>query len=93
LRNKYRDNKSREMINELHFYHRTTYMGERGDYYVRQEKSFRYPADFMSDIIDGMASDKTKMPSCSDQYEFKPALSQHVSMYIMWLIISILLFE
>jgi hypothetical protein len=78
LRNKYRDDKRRQVINDLHFYHRTTYMGERKTYYERQEKSNRYSNDFMSDISDGMASDKTVVPSFSDQYEFKPALKQHV---------------
>lgn len=53
-------------------------MGERKTYYERQEKSNRYSNDFMSDISDGMASDKTVVPSFSDQYEFKPALKQHV---------------
>jgi len=54
-------------------------MNERQTYYDRQEKAMRYQSDFMSDIGDGMASDKTTVPSCSDQYEFKPALKQHVS--------------
>jgi hypothetical protein len=66
------------MINDLHFFHRTTYMGERQTYYDRQEKSSRYQNEFMSDIGDGMASDKTTVPSLSDQYDFKPALKQHV---------------
>jgi hypothetical protein len=78
LRNKYRDDKRRKIINDLHFYHRTTYMGERKTYYERIEKASRYPGDFMSDISDGMASDKTTVPSFSDQFDFKPALSQHV---------------
>ena len=54
-------------------------MGERKTYYERIEKSSRYPDAFMSDIGDGMASDKTKVPAFSDQYDFKPALPQHVS--------------
>lgn len=53
-------------------------MGEREAYYERIEKSLRYSCEFMSDISDGMASDKTSVPSCSDRFEFKPALSQHV---------------
>ena len=32
----------------------------------------------MSDISDGMAGDKTKVPSLSDAYEFNPPLSMHV---------------
>ena len=78
LRNKYRDSKRRDMINELHHFHRVTYMAERQTYYDRQEHSRRYPGHAMSDIGDGMASDKTTVPSCSDQFEFKPALKQHV---------------
>ena len=58
-------------------------MGERESYYERQEKSFRYPGDFMSDIGDGMATDKTSVPSMSDKYEFKPALSQHVRLTVV----------
>jgi hypothetical protein len=54
-------------------------MGERLTYYDRQEEARRRPGDFMSDIGDGMASDKTTVPCFSDQYEFKPALKQHVS--------------
>ena len=53
-------------------------MAERKTYYDRQEKAMRYKTDFMSDIGDGMASDKTVVPSLSDTYEFKPALKQHV---------------
>jgi hypothetical protein len=37
----------------------------------------------MSDIGDGMASDKTTVPACSDQYEFKPALKQHVRFLLL----------
>jgi hypothetical protein len=47
--------------------------------YDRQENAERMMADYLSGISDGMASDKTTMPQMSDQYEFKPALSQHVS--------------
>jgi len=54
-------------------------MGERVSYYDRIEHATRYPGDALSDISDGMASDKTIVPSCSDQFEFKPALKQHVS--------------
>jgi hypothetical protein len=54
-------------------------MGEREAYYDRQEASYRYNDSFMSDISDGMAGDKTKIPSLSDTYEFKPPLSMHVS--------------
>ncbi len=54
-------------------------MGERYTYYERQEASERYPGTFMSDISDGMAGDKTKVPSLSDAYEFNPPLSLHVS--------------
>ena len=32
----------------------------------------------MSDISDGMAGDKTKVPSLSDSFEFKPPLDMHV---------------
>ena len=78
MRNKYRDNKRRDLVNDLHFWHRTTYMGERYTYYERQEASERYPGTFMSDISDGMAGDKTKVPSLSDAYEFNPPLSLHV---------------
>ncbi len=53
-------------------------MGERYTYYERQEASERYPGTFMSDISDGMAGDKTKVPSLSDAYEFNPPLSLHV---------------
>lgn len=58
-------------------------MGERKTYYERIEKASRYAGDFMSDISDGMASDKTTIPAFSDQYDFKPALSQHVSSIIL----------
>jgi hypothetical protein len=81
LRNKYRDNKRRDLINDLHFWHRTTYMGERQAYYERQEANYRYPSTFMSDISDGMSGDKTKVPSLSDAYDFKPPLSMHVRFY------------
>lgn len=88
LRNKYRDSSRRDIINELHFFQRTTYMGEPQTYYDRQEKACRYSNDFLSDIGDGMASDKTRVLSFSDQYEFKPALKQHVSNFIMACILS-----
>ena len=79
LRNKYRDDKRREIVNELHFYHRTTYMAERVTYYTRQEQALRRPSEFMSDIGYDMASDKTTVPSCSDRFDFKPSMKQHVS--------------
>ena len=78
LRNKYRDNRRRDLINDLHFWHRTTFMAERQSYYHRQEAAERYPGHFMSDISDGMAGDKTKVPSLSDSFEFKPPLDMHV---------------
>ncbi len=53
-------------------------MGERQSYYQRQEAAERYPSHFMSDISDGMAGDKTKVPSLSDRFEFKPPLDMHV---------------
>ena len=53
-------------------------MGERQSYYQRQEATERYPSHFMSDISDGMAGDKTKVPSLSDRFEFKPPLDMHV---------------
>ena len=53
-------------------------MGERGAYYDRQEKSSRYKSEFMSDISDGMASDKCKVPCFADQFETKKVLKQHV---------------
>ena len=37
LRNKYRDDRRRDLINELHYFHRTAYMGERQTYYTRQD--------------------------------------------------------
>jgi hypothetical protein len=65
-------------------------MGERYTYYERQEASERYPGTFMSDISDGMAGDKTKVPSLSDAYEFNPPLSLHVrfseSTYIIFIV-------
>lgn len=54
-------------------------MAERQTYYNRKEKAERCPEDFLSDISDGMASDKTIVPSLQDQFEFKPPLKQHVS--------------
>jgi hypothetical protein len=51
-------------------------------YYDRQHKACRYSDDFLSDIADGMASDKTTMPSMSDKFDFKPALKQHVCIVI-----------
>ena len=78
LINKYRDNRRRDLINDLHFWHRTAFMGERQSYYERQEAAERYPSHFMSDISDGMAGDKTKVPSLSDRFEFKPPLDMHV---------------
>ena len=78
LRNKYRDNKRREMINELHWYHRHTYMGERECYYERRHRAETLPDHFLSDISDGMASSKTVVPWCSDQFEFNELLKMHV---------------
>lgn len=59
-------------------YHRMTYMGERYCYYKRQDDAQKYPKEYLSDISDGMASSKTVVTSCSDQYEFKPNLNMHV---------------
>jgi len=53
-------------------------MGERNTYYERQQAAESYLNHFMSEISDGMAGDKTKVPSLSDKYEFKPPLNMHV---------------
>ena len=60
-------------------------MGERHSYYQRQEAAERYPGHFMSDISDGMAGDKTKVPSLSDRFEFKPPLDMHVRLTLTYI--------
>lgn len=68
-------------------------MAERQTYYNRKEKALRCPSDFLSDISDGMASDKTVVPSLQDQYEFHPPLKQHVSttLYVLYHLLSSLI--
>lgn len=78
LTSKYRDGKRREIINELQLLHKSTYMGERYDYYKRKEDSLAHPTTFLSDISDGMAGSKTVIPSFADRLEFSPNLSIHV---------------
>ena len=75
---KYRDGKRREIVRELQVLHQSTYMGERFDYYKRREDSLSHPAQFLSDISDGMAGSKTVIPSFSDQLESSNTLKIHV---------------
>lgn len=78
LRNKFRDDKRRMLVKELHAYHRSTYMKERQAYQRRASKAVEHPSDFFSDIGDGMSCNKTKCPHNSDRYDFKPALPMHI---------------
>ena len=58
--------------------HRITYISERSEYYLRQEKARGFPNEFYSDIADGMASCKTKVPHFADSYDFSEPLNMHL---------------
>ena len=65
-------------MEQLHYYHKTTYRKERLEYYRRQQKAIDHPEDYYSDISDGMASNKTKCPHFSDSYNFSNSLDMHI---------------
>lgn len=78
LRWTYRDQLRRNLLKELHTFHRGTFMKERISYYDRKREAIENPDSVMSIILDGMAQNHCALPWMSNQKEFGSPLTQHL---------------
>jgi hypothetical protein len=62
----------------LHALHRSTYMGERLDYYSRRQEAVDNPQDVVSMILDGMSQNHTVLPWLGNLKMFDKHIQQHV---------------
>lgn len=78
LRWTYRDHLRRNLLKELHTFHRGTFMKERMSYYDRKKEAIENPDSVMSVILDGMSQNHCSLPWMSNQKEFGAPLTQHL---------------
>ena len=73
-----KDPKKKQLLRELHAFHRSTFMNERIHYYRRIEEALENPGTVMSVIMDGMAQNHCILPWNANQHEFSDPLVQHL---------------
>jgi hypothetical protein len=78
LRNSFKDNDRRELVLELHAYHKALFSGERAAYYERRQIATVYPSKYFSSISDGMAQIHSEIPWLKNTLQFSPQLKQHL---------------
>lgn len=66
------------LLTQLHAMHRSGYMGERMQYYKRQDPAMKYPDEYMSLIFDGMMQTHCQIPYLKNSYDFGSFLPQHL---------------